>query len=60
MADARVLLGMVIRWQNQDKPELKAEGDSIGRIELEPGATALKLAITHTIEREPSRLIGAV
>ena len=50
----------VIRWQHQDKPELKAEGESLCRIELEPSGTAVKLSITHTIEREPSKLIEAV
>ena len=51
---------LVIRWQHQDNPELKAEGDSLCTIELEPSATAVKLTITHSIEREPSKLIGAV
>jgi uncharacterized protein YndB with AHSA1/START domain len=51
---------LVIRWQHQDKPELKAEGDSLCTIELEPSGTAVKLSITHTIEREPSKLIEAV
>jgi len=51
---------LVIRWQHQSKPELKAEGDSKCTIELEPVGTAVRLAITHTIEREPSKLIEAV
>ena len=51
---------LVIRWQNQFKPELKAEGESLCTMELEPGDTAVKLSITHTIEREPSKLIVAV
>jgi uncharacterized protein YndB with AHSA1/START domain len=51
---------LVIRWQHQDKPELKAEGESLCTIELEPSGTAVKLSITHTIEREPSKLIEAV
>jgi uncharacterized protein YndB with AHSA1/START domain len=51
---------LVIRWQHQDNPELKAEGDSRCTMELEPSGTAVKLTITHTIEREPSKLIGAV
>ncbi len=50
---------LVIRWQNQ-KPELKAEGDSLCTMELEPSGTAVKLSITHTVEREPSKLILAV
>lgn len=51
---------LVIRWQNQFKPELKAEGDSLCTMELEPGGGAVKLTITHSIEREPSKLIEAV
>jgi uncharacterized protein YndB with AHSA1/START domain len=51
---------LVIRWQNQRRPELKAEGYSLCTIELEPTGTAVKLSITHTIEREPSKLIEAV
>lgn len=51
---------LVIRWQHQNKPELKAEGDSLCTIELEPNGTSVKLSITHTIERDPSRFIAAV
>jgi uncharacterized protein YndB with AHSA1/START domain len=51
---------LVIRWQNQNKPELKAEGPSLCTMELEPTGTAVKLSITHTIESEPSKLITAV
>ena len=51
---------LVIRWQHQDKPELKAEGESLCTMELEPSGTAVKLSITHTIEREPSKFIEAV
>lgn len=51
---------LVIRWQHQMRPELKAEGPSLCTMELEPGDGAVKLSITHTIEREPSQLIDAV
>jgi len=51
---------LVIRWQNQFKPELKAEGESLCTMEIESSGTAVKLSITHTIEREPSKLIEAV
>jgi uncharacterized protein YndB with AHSA1/START domain len=51
---------LVIRWQHQDKPELKAEGDSRCTLELEPIGTTVKLSVTHTIEREPSKFIEAV
>lgn len=51
---------LVIRWQHQRKPELKIEGASLCTIELEPFGTSIKLSITHTIEREHSKLIEAV
>jgi len=51
---------LVIRWQHQNKPELKAEGESRCTMELEPCGAAVKLSITHTIERESSKLIEAV
>jgi uncharacterized protein YndB with AHSA1/START domain len=51
---------LVIRWQNQFKPELKAEGESLCTMELAPSGAAVKLSITHTIERDPSKLIVAV
>jgi uncharacterized protein YndB with AHSA1/START domain len=51
---------LVIRWQHQDKPELKAEGESLCTMELEPSGSAVKLSLTHTIEREPSKFIAAV
>jgi uncharacterized protein YndB with AHSA1/START domain len=51
---------LVIRWQHQNRPELKAEGDSRCTMELEPIGTAVKLSITHTIERDPSKFIEAV
>jgi uncharacterized protein YndB with AHSA1/START domain len=51
---------LVIRWHHQNKPKLKAEGESRCTMELEPSGGAVKLSITHTIEREPSKLIEAV
>jgi len=51
---------LVIRWQNRNKPELEAEGASLCTMELEQSGGAVKLSITHTIERDPSKLIVAV
>ena len=51
---------LVIRWQHQNDPELKAEGESRCTMELEPAGGAVKLSITHTMDREPSRLIAKV
>jgi uncharacterized protein YndB with AHSA1/START domain len=58
--EAEPLRRLVIRWQHQSKPELKAEGDSLCTMELESTGTAVKLSIMHTIERQPSKLISAV
>jgi uncharacterized protein YndB with AHSA1/START domain len=60
IVEAKPLRRLVIRWQHQDKPELKAEGESLCTMELEPTGNAVKLSITHTIEREPSKFIEAV
>ena len=51
---------MVIRWQNEWKPELKAEGPSRCTMELEAMGNAVKLTITHEIDRPDSELITAV
>lgn len=51
---------LVIRWQNQWKPELKAEGVSLCTMELEPNPGAVKLTITHSIECADSKFITAV
>ena len=51
---------LVIRWQNQSKPELRTEGVSTCTMELDPSSTAVRLTITHTIEREQSKFIEAV
>jgi uncharacterized protein YndB with AHSA1/START domain len=51
---------LVIRWQNRFKPELEAEGESRCTMELEPSGPAVKLSITHSIERDPSKFVEAV
>jgi len=51
---------LVIRWRHEITPELKAEGESRCTMELESSGAAVKLSITHTIEREPSKFISAV
>jgi len=51
---------LVLRWQHQDKPELKAEGESRCTMELGSSGPVVKLSLTHTIEREPSKFIAAV
>ena len=51
---------LVIRWTHQVKPELKAEGASTCTMDIEPGNGQVKLTITHTVEREGSKLVEAV
>ena len=51
---------LAIRWQNQFKPEFKAEGWSLCAMEIEPKDEAVKLTVTHAIEREGSKFIEAV
>ena len=52
---------LVIKWRNEWKPEMKAEGFARCVMELEPvDAAAVKLTITHSMERADSQLIHAV
>ncbi|MGN6578755.1 MAG: SRPBCC family protein [Bordetella sp.] len=60
IVEAKAPRRLVIRWQHENKPELKAEGASLCTMELEAAGTAVKLSITHTAERESSKLIEAV
>ena len=46
--------------ENEFRPELTAEGYARCSIELEPQDGAVKLTISHTIERANSKLIEAV
>ncbi len=52
---------IVIRWRNEFRPELQAEGFSVCRIELEPaeGGT-VRLSIRHESDMPGSKLIEAV
>src|SRR5438045_9067556 len=49
-----------IRWRNEFKPELKAEGWSLCTMEIELVDEAVKLTVTHSMEREGSKFIDAV
>jgi uncharacterized protein YndB with AHSA1/START domain len=51
---------LVIRWHHRDKPELEAEGETRCAMELEGHGPAVKLSITHTVERQPSQFIAVV
>ena len=58
---------LMIRWRNEFKPELKAEGYSRCTMEIEMadyypdfGGKAAKLTITHELEGEDTKFIEAV
>jgi uncharacterized protein YndB with AHSA1/START domain len=52
---------LAIRWRNEFMPEMKEEGWSLCTMELEPAAgETVKLTVTHGMEREGSKFIGAV
>ena len=51
---------LVLKWRNEFKPELKAEGYGLCVIELAPMGEAVKLTVTHSMERAESKLIEAV
>ena len=51
---------LVIRWRNEFRPDLKAEGWSLCTMEIEPTSEAAKLTVTHAIERADSKFIAAV
>ena len=51
---------LVLRWRNEFMPELKSEGFSRCVMTLEPMKGAVKLTITHTMDRPKSKLIDAV
>jgi len=49
-----------LKWRNEFKPELKAEGFAYCTIEIEPYGEAVRLSISHTIEQAESKFIQAV
>jgi uncharacterized protein YndB with AHSA1/START domain len=49
-----------IKWRNEWKPEFHEEGWSYCTMDLEPAGEAVKLTVTHTMERENAKFIGAV
>ena len=54
---------LVIKWHNQWKPELKAEGPSLCSFTIEAvpdNAKVVKLSVIHSMERGDSKLIEAV
>jgi uncharacterized protein YndB with AHSA1/START domain len=51
---------LAINWRHQLHAELAAEGASLCTMCLSPVGDAVKLSISHSIERENSKLIAAV
>lgn len=51
---------LVLKWRNEFVPEMTAEGYSRCTLELEPVEDAVKLTVTHAMERDGSRLIAGV
>ena len=51
---------LVLTWENQFMPELKAEGPSRLTYELEPAGDMVKLTVLHEMDRPDSKLIHAV
>ena len=49
-----------LKWRNEFRPELKAEGFAHCTIELEPYGESVRLSISHSIERAESKFIKAV
>lgn len=51
---------LAIKWRNEWSDELRAEGWSMCTMELEAMGEAVKLTVSHTMERENAKFIGAV
>jgi len=50
---------LVLKWRNQFRPELKADGYTLCTFEVEPEGEVVRLTVTHEAER-PHKLIEAV
>jgi uncharacterized protein YndB with AHSA1/START domain len=51
---------LIIKWRNEWKPELKAEGYSQCTIDIESMGNATKLNIKHVIDKKDSKFIEAL
>jgi len=51
---------LVLKWRNEFRPELKAEGYSRMTYELEKEGNSVKLTVIHEIEKEGSKFVEAV
>ena len=51
---------LVLKWRNEFRPELKAEGYSRLTYQLEKEGKSVKLTVVHEMEKEGSKFIEAV
>jgi uncharacterized protein YndB with AHSA1/START domain len=51
---------LVLKWRNEFRPELKAEGYSRLTYQLEKESKSVKLTVIHEMEKEGSKFIEAV
>lgn len=51
---------LVLSWQHRMMPELEGEGPARATFDIEPQKGAVKLTVTHEIDRDKSKLIDAV
>ena len=51
---------LVLKWRNEFRPELKAEGYSRLTYQLEKEGKSVKLTVIHEMEKEGSKFIEAV
>jgi uncharacterized protein YndB with AHSA1/START domain len=51
---------LVLKWRNEFKPELRAEGYSHCSFDLEQAGDMVKLTVAHEIDTPKSKFIGAV
>jgi len=52
--------GLVLKWRNEFRPELKEEGYSRCVYDLEEDKGVVRLTITHSIEKDNAKIIEAV
>jgi uncharacterized protein YndB with AHSA1/START domain len=51
---------LVIKWRQEKDPDMKAEGYSHCVFEIEPEDSAVKLTVTHSMDKAPSKTIASV
>jgi uncharacterized protein YndB with AHSA1/START domain len=51
---------LVLKWRNEFRPELRAEGYSRCTFELQPSGDMVKLVVTHEIDKPKSKFLEAV